>query len=161
MCSRRRPIRPSGPPGCASGGRAKQRSRAARLVGREGRERQQFLSGEPFSLRLRIEAENGIAPPQLQLELRDEAGLLLASDVLDTARVGWADGQRELRYDVDRLPLSDGRFHLRLGLADATSDRVLHWLDDALTFLVYPAGEERGVVRLEGSWAAEQNSVER
>jgi ABC-type polysaccharide/polyol phosphate transport system ATPase subunit len=134
---------------------------AAQLVGSEGRERQQFLAGEPFSLRLRIEAENGIAPPQLQLELRDEAGLLVASDVLDTGRVGWADGARELRYDVARLPLSDGRFHLRLGLADASGERVLHWLDDALTFLVYPAGEERGVVRLEGSWAAEQNSVER
>ncbi|MBA3475314.1 MAG: ATP-binding cassette domain-containing protein, partial [Actinobacteria bacterium] len=53
---------------------------AARLVGSEGEERQQFLAGEPFSLRLRIEAENGIAPPQLQLELRDEGGLLVASD---------------------------------------------------------------------------------
>ena len=62
----------------------------ARLVGAEGEERQQFLAGEPFSLRLRIEAENGIAPPQLQLELRDEAGLLVASDVLDTGSVGWA-----------------------------------------------------------------------
>ena len=77
---------------------------AARLVGREGQERQQFLAGEPFSLRLRIEAGNGIAPPQLQLEVRDEAGLLVASDVLDTARVGWSDGTRELRYDVDPLP---------------------------------------------------------
>ena len=134
---------------------------AARLVGREGRERQQFLAGEPFSLRLRIEAENGIAPPQLQLELRDDAGLLIASDVYDTGRSAWADGVRDLRYDVDRLPLSDGRFHLRLGLVDASGDRVLHWLDDALTFLVYPAGEERGVVRLEGSWAVEQNSQER
>ena len=57
--------------------------------------------------------------------------------------------------------LSDGRFHLRLGLADAGGERLLHWLDDALVFLVYPAGEERGVVRLEGSWAAEKNSVER
>ena len=65
---------------------------AARLVGAEGEERQQFLAGEPFSLRLRIEAENGIAPPQLQLELRDEAGLLVASDVLDTGSVGWASG---------------------------------------------------------------------
>ena len=134
---------------------------AARLVGREGQERQQFLAGEAFSLRLRIEAQNGIAPPQLQLELRDEAGLLVASDVYDTGRVGWADGTRELRYDVERLPLSDGRFHLRLGLLDAEGDRVLHWLDDALTFVVYPAGEERGVVRLEGSWAAEQNSGDR
>jgi ABC-type polysaccharide/polyol phosphate transport system ATPase subunit len=134
---------------------------SARLVGKEGQERLQFLAGEPFSLRLRIEAENGIAPPRLQLELRDDAGLLVASDVLDTRGVGWAEGTRELRYDVDRLPLSDGRFHLRLGLADATGERLLHWLDDALTFLVYPAGEEGGVVRLEGSWTAEPNSVER
>jgi ABC-type polysaccharide/polyol phosphate transport system ATPase subunit len=133
---------------------------SARLVGAEGEERQQFLAGEPFSLRLRIEAENGVAPPQLQLELRDEAGLLVASDVLDTDSVGWAGGTRELRYDVARLPLSDGRFHLRLGLADADGGRLLHWLDDALTFLVYPAGEERGVVRLEGRWAAEENSAQ-
>jgi ABC-type polysaccharide/polyol phosphate transport system ATPase subunit len=134
---------------------------AARLVGHEGSERQQFLAGEPFSLRLRIEAENGIAPPQLQLELRDEAGLLIASDVLDTGRLGWADGALDLRYDVASLPLSDGRFHLRLGLSAAEGERLLHWLDEALTFVVYPSGEERGVVRLEGSWRAEPNSAER
>ena len=68
---------------------------SARLVGAEGTERQQFLAGEPFSLRLRIEAENGIAPPHLQLELRDDAGLLVASDSLDTAGVGWAEGTRD------------------------------------------------------------------
>ena len=129
-----------------------------RLVGVEGSDRQQFLAGEPFSLRLRIEAENGVAPPQLQLELRDEAGLLVASDVVDTAALGWASGGRSLRYDVARLPLSDGRFHLRLGLSDASDQRVLHWLDDALGFVVYPSGEERGFVRLEGSWTLEANS---
>ena len=134
---------------------------AASLVGAEGEERQQFLAGEPFSLRLRIEAGNGVAPPQLQLELRDEAGLLVASDVLDTAEVGWAGGTRDLRYDVARLPLSDGRFHLRLGLVHPDGGRLLHWLDQALTFVVYPAGEERGVVRLEGSWTAEQNTESR
>jgi len=134
---------------------------SARLVGAGGEERQQFLAGESLSLRVRIEAVDGIAAPQLQLELRDEAGLLVASDVLDTAAVGWATGTRDLRYDIDRLPLSDGRFHLRLGLADAERGRLLHWLDDALVFLVYPAGEERGVVRLEGSWAPEENSARR
>jgi hypothetical protein len=59
---------------------------------------------------------------------------------------------------VARLPLSDGRFHLRLGLADSEGGRLLHWLDDALVFLVYPGDEQRGVVRLEGSWAAGENS---
>ena len=131
----------------------------ARVLGIEGRERQQFLGGEPLSLRLRVEAENGLAPPRLELELRDEGGLLVASDSVDTAALGWASGVRSLRYDVPSLPLSDGRFHLRLGLADATGERVLHWLDDALEFVVYPPGEERGVVRLEGSWAREENEA--
>ena len=43
----------------------------------------------------------------------------------------------------------------------SASARLLHWLDQALTFVVYPAGEERGVVRLEGSWAAEENTDSR
>ena len=133
----------------------------ARLVGSEGRDRQQFLAGEPFSLQLHVEAENGIAPPLLQLELRDEGGLLVASDAVDTAALGWAGGGRSIRYDVERLPLSAGRFHLRLGLSDSTGERVLHWLDDALTFVVYPEGEERGVVRLAGSWRAGENSESR
>ncbi len=129
-----------------------------RLLGPAGEERRQFLAGEPLSLRLRIEAENGVRAPRLQLELRDEAGLLVASDVVDTAVLGWDGGSRSLRYDIERLPLSEGRFHLRLGLAEADGERLLHWLDDALDFLVYPAGEERGVVRLEGSWASEENT---
>ncbi|MEO5791715.1 MAG: ABC transporter ATP-binding protein [Gaiellaceae bacterium] len=133
---------------------------SARLVDPGGEERQQFLAGEPFSLRLRIEAGADVAAPLLQLELRDDGGLLVASDTVDTATLGWVGGagERRLRYDIERLPLSDGRFHLRLGLSDGSGERLLHWLDDALGFLVYPAGDERGVVRLEGSWALEQNS---
>jgi ABC-type polysaccharide/polyol phosphate transport system ATPase subunit len=136
---------------------------AARLVGPEGEERRQFLAGEPFSLHLRIEAAADVPPPKLQLELRDDGGLLVAADVLDTAVLGWGTeaGERLLRYDVERLPLSDGRFHLRLGLAEANGGRLLHWLDDALEFLVYPAGEERGVVRLEGSWSLEEKTSSR
>jgi hypothetical protein len=130
---------------------------SARLVGADGEERQQFLAGEPFSLQLRIEADAGVDAPRLLLELRDDGGLLVASETVDTASLGWVGGagERLLRYDVERLPLSDGRFHVRLGLSDPSGDRLLHWLDDALAFLVYPSGDERGVVRLEGSWALE------
>ena len=136
---------------------------SALLVGSEGEERQQFLAGEAFSLRLRIDAKPGVAAPLLQLEVRDDAGMLVASDVLDTAELGWQDGggEHSLRYDVESLPLADGRFHLRLGLSDASGERPLHWLDEALTFLVYPSGGEAGVVRLEGSWALEEKSETR
>ena len=107
-----------------------------------------------------METREGTAPPVLQVEVRDDAGTLVAGESVDTASLGWnGDGRgREVRWDVPSLPLAEGRFHLRLGLSEADGGRLLHWLDDALTFLVYPAGEERGVVRLRGSWTLEQNS---
>jgi ABC-type polysaccharide/polyol phosphate transport system ATPase subunit len=135
----------------------------ARLLGEEGSVREQFLAGEPLRLRVRVEAREGLAPPVLQLELRDDAGTLVAGEAVDTAALGWdgGGGERLLRYDVASLPLSDGRFHLRLGLSEPNGGRQLHWLDDALTFLVYPGGEERGVVRLRGSWSLEEKSEAR
>ncbi len=132
----------------------------ARLLGPEGSERQQFLAGEPLSLRVRVETRDGIAPPLLQVELRDDAGLLVAGESVDTAALGWngGSGARELRWEVPALPLAEGRFHLRLGLTEADGGTLLHWLDDALTFLVYPGGEERGVVRVRGRWTLGENT---
>jgi ABC-type polysaccharide/polyol phosphate transport system ATPase subunit len=130
---------------------------SAVLIGAEGDKRVQFLSGEPFALRLSLAAPGGIAPPRVQLELRDDAGTLIAADAVDLGALGWthAAGVDTIRLDIESLPLAEGRFHLRLGLTDETGERLYHWLDDALVFIVYPGDGERGVVRFEGSWRLE------
>ena len=132
---------------------------SAALVGQEGAERLQFLSGEPFALRVAVATSDGVPPPRLQLELRDDAGTLVASEAVDLRQLGWAigDGERAVRFEIGSLPLADGRFHLRLGLTSESGERLYHWVDDALVFVVYPGGEERGVVRFEGSWTLEEN----
>jgi ABC-type polysaccharide/polyol phosphate transport system ATPase subunit len=128
------------------------------LVGPDGEERTQFLTGESLTLRLRLATERPLLPPRLSLELRDSSGLLVAGSGRSTAELGWDRETTALlvRFEVEQLPLADGRFHLRLGLTDETGERLYHWLDDALNFVVYPAGDERGVVRLEGRWAGEE-----
>jgi ABC-type polysaccharide/polyol phosphate transport system ATPase subunit len=128
------------------------------LLSAVGEERRQFLAGEPMSIRVRIAADRPLPPPRLTYELRSDAGLLLAAGVQDAADLGWDEvaGERTLRFDVDRLPLADGRFQLRFGLTDATGQHLYHWLDDAYRFLVYPDGRERGLLRLEGSWRTEE-----
>jgi ABC-type polysaccharide/polyol phosphate transport system ATPase subunit len=128
------------------------------LLGPDGEARTQFLAGESLTLRLRVVAERPLAPPRLSFELRDASGLLVAGVGQSLADLGWDEGTTELtvRFEVDQLPLADGRFHLRLGLGDETGERLYHWLDDALEFVVYPSGEESGVVRLEGRWAGEE-----
>ena len=133
---------------------------SAELVGGEGSERLQFLSGEPFELHVGV-AANGIPPPRLQLELRDDAGLLVAGHAVDLRSLGWAsgNGERRVRFHMGSLPLADGRFHLRLGLTDEAGEHVYHWLDDALVFVVYPGDDIQGVVRFEGTWMLEQNSA--
>lgn len=136
---------------------------SAELLGQEGSERLQFLSGEPFTLRVGVAAPDGVPPPRLQLELRDDAGTLIAGEAVDLRELGWnaAPGERAIRFELGSLPLAEGRFHLRLGLSDAAGERLYHWLDDALVFVVYPGKEERGVVRFAGSWAIEEKTTSR
>ncbi len=134
---------------------------AARLLGADGEERIQFLPGEPLAVEVRVAAGRPVPAPRISFELRDDAGLLLAVGAKDTAELGWDElpGERLLRFDVERLPLADGRFHLRFEVADAGGRHLYHWLDDALRFVVYPGDSERGVVRLEGRWSMEEVSA--
>jgi lipopolysaccharide transport system ATP-binding protein len=129
-----------------------------RLLGPEDEERRQFLPGEPLSARLRVVSNEDVPPPVLSWELRDEAGLVLAAGSQDTAELGWRSGASEqaFRFDVESLPLADGRFRLRFELASPDGARLYHWLDDAARFVVYPAGDGAGIVRLEGRWSVDE-----
>jgi ABC-type polysaccharide/polyol phosphate transport system ATPase subunit len=128
----------------------------ARVCGRGGEERDQFLSGEALSLQLELVAGRAVPPPRVSFELRDDAGRVLASGGVETAELGWPDGPGELplRFDVDALPLADGRFHFALALDGGESGQLYHRLARVAPFVVYPAGGERGAVLLDGRWSA-------
>jgi hypothetical protein len=130
----------------------------ARLLDADGRERRQYAAGEPLAVELRVETATAVAPPRLRFELRDDAGLLIASGAQDTAQLGWngALGLRVLRFDVERPPLGDGRFHLRFGLVDESGAHTYHWVDDALEFVVYSGDGGPGIVRLDGRWSLQE-----
>ncbi|HEX5450025.1 MAG TPA: ABC transporter ATP-binding protein [Gaiellaceae bacterium] len=130
----------------------------AELLDAAGEARMQFAAGEPVTVRLVVSADSGIAAPRVSLELRDDGGVVLGGASRDTAELGWngAGGTRELRFELDRLPLADGRFHLRLALMDAKQGRLLHSRDDALRFFVFPAGGESGAVLLDGRWSMQE-----
>ena len=99
-----------------------------------------------------------IEAPTLHLELRDTTGLLVAEDAVPTSAIGWPAGPGELTatLEIERPALAFGRFRIRLGLV-GSDGRTLHQYDDALGFLVYPDGEERGLVHLGGTWRAGAN----
>jgi ABC-type polysaccharide/polyol phosphate transport system ATPase subunit len=130
----------------------------------DGNERRQYLSGEPFVVRLRLDANAPLPPPRVSLELREANGFLIGAVVQDTAELGWetAAGERWLRFELERLPLADGRFHLSVALSDQEGTRLYHRHERAAELFVYPGEEIRGAVRLEGQWslAAAPSEVE-
>jgi ABC-type polysaccharide/polyol phosphate transport system ATPase subunit len=125
-----------------------------RLVAADGEERTQVLAGEPFTIALDVKADIELPAPRLSWELRDDSAILLAAGAVSTGELGWDDSTRSLplRFDAERPPFADGRLHLRVDLTDERSEVQYHSLDDALVFVVYPADEARGLVRLEGRW---------
>jgi lipopolysaccharide transport system ATP-binding protein len=127
------------------------------LQGADGEDRMQFVAGEQLTVRLRVVAETPIAPPQLQFELREWGGALIAGGTQGTGELGW-DGRREqvFRFQVDELPLAEGRFKLRFGLVSSDGTHLYHWLDDALRLYVIPREREGGLVRLVGRWTREE-----
>ena len=69
----------------------------ARLLGPEGEPRQQLLAGEPATVELRIAVREALPPPRISLEVRDEAGLLLAAEAQGHARARLARAARRAR----------------------------------------------------------------
>jgi ABC-type polysaccharide/polyol phosphate transport system ATPase subunit len=130
----------------------------ARLLDANGGGREQFLAGEPLRLDVDLRAIAVVEPPRLHLELRDTTGLLVAEDSVSTSTLGWpvGPGTMTATLDIERPSLAFGRFRIRLGLV-GSDGRTLHQYDDALGFLVYPDGEERGLVYLGGTWRAGAN----
>jgi ABC-type polysaccharide/polyol phosphate transport system ATPase subunit len=133
---------------------------SARLLDDEGeaREPAQFASGERAILELVVTSDTGVAAPTVSLELRDHGGLVLGGTTQATEGIGWGAGQGErmLRFEIERLPLADGHFHLRCSLIEGDGGRLLHSLDDAVHFFVFPSGVETGAVLLEGRWSMQE-----
>ncbi len=127
----------------------------ARMLGPDGEERLQFLAGEPATLELRIALSDEIPPPRISIDVRDQAGLLFAATSVDATEVAWRAGLGEqvLAFELDRLPLADGRFQIRAEIASTDGRHLYHWLDDAARFAVYPGEPVRGPVLLDGRWS--------
>jgi lipopolysaccharide transport system ATP-binding protein len=130
----------------------------AQLLDADGDERLQVAAGERLVVRLVVASDRDVPPPSVSLELRDDDGVVLGAVTQSTAVLGWDGraGERELRFELDAMPLAEGRFHLRSALAEADGGRLLHSLDDAVRFFVVPTGAETGAVLLSGKWSMQE-----
>jgi ABC-2 type transport system ATP-binding protein len=129
-----------------------------RLEDAAGAVREDFMPGDHVALRLRVESQAAVEPPRLAIELRDVSGGLLSRAERDLGELGWdREGKdAEVRFDIRRLPLVEGRFQFGLSLTNGARDRRYHSMEKAAEFSVIPQGEAHGFVLFEGDWSLEQ-----
>jgi ABC-2 type transport system ATP-binding protein len=124
------------------------------LVGADGDPRDVFSAGDALALRIGVEAREDIPPPVLTVELRDAAGALLAQSGRSLGELGWdGAGHAEVRFEVERLPLVEGRFQFNLTLADSAHSHRYHSMEKAAEFSVLRHGESGGFFLLDGEWS--------
>ena len=158
-CSPTTSIRPSATAGLREWGTGEAEITGARLLDANGGEREQFLAGEPLRLEVDLRAHHGgRAAPAPPRGARHDRACSSPRTPSRPRRSAGRPGRERLTatLDVERPSLAFGRFRVRLGLVGADG-RTLHQFDDALGFLVYPDGEERGLVHLGGTWQAGAN----
>jgi hypothetical protein len=125
-----------------------------RLEDDAGEARTQYLAGEPLVALLRVHVDPGCPPPQVGIEIHGHTGGLIAGASQPLADLGWAGGEAWVRWEVDALPLADGRFDVAVSLGDAAGHHVYHRRLAAASFVVYAEEESQGgLVRLDGRWS--------
>jgi ABC-2 type transport system ATP-binding protein len=129
-----------------------------RLEDAAGEVREDFMPGDHVVLRLRVQNREAIDPPRLAIELRDVSGGLLSRAERDLGELGWhREGEdADVRFDIQRLPLVEGRFQFNVSLTDGARTRRYHSVEKAAEFSVIPQGEAHGFVLFEGDWSLEQ-----
>ncbi len=134
---------------------------SVQLVDADGQPLQQLLAGEPLTLEVLAHGSVG-ALSRLRLDVRDDAGLLVAEEEVDAAALAAPTdgGDLRLTLHVPQPPLEFGRFHVSLEIVSG-DDRTLHVLPEACSFVVYPEGKGRGLVRLGGTWTVAANEERR
>jgi ABC-type polysaccharide/polyol phosphate transport system ATPase subunit len=133
-----------------------------RLEGTSGEERREFSSDEPLVFRLWIASEQQVPHPRLSVELRDEGGGLLGAHEQAAAELGWEGepGERQVRFEIEQLPVLDGRFQLGVSILDASGGQQYHRIERAAEFVVTPRDGARGWFRFQGRFVPEAAEVE-
>jgi ABC-type polysaccharide/polyol phosphate transport system ATPase subunit len=131
-----------------------------RLEDAGGAVREDFMPGDQVTLRLKVENREAIDSPRLAIELRDVTGALLSRAERDLGELGWDRNGKEadVRFDIQRLPLVEGRFQFNVSLTDGARTRRYHSVEKAAEFSVAPQGEAQGFVLFEGEWSLEQDA---
>ncbi len=124
------------------------------LVGADG-DSDRFPSGGPLEIRIDFSAPAPVPAPVFGFEIRSVDGTLCygTNTHRSTHPIESVEGEGEITFAIDRLPLHEGRFLLTVAVHSEDESEVYHWIDRRTEFSVFARSLGVGIVAMEGVWS--------
>lgn len=133
----------------------------ARLEGPDG-DALSFVSGDPVAVVFDIEAHEPVPQPCFGVSFWTVEGQMLwgTNTNLDEFPTEVLVGRRTIRFEIDELPLHEGRFTFQVAAVSGDYSEVYHWIDRCDEFDVFKDAGGIGVVRVRGRWSVHAASMD-
>ena len=136
-------------------GTGKIRILRVRLLDGEGRERQQFRTGEPLAVEIQYRAEGRVERPVFGLAVHRSDGVHITGPNTQFAGldVPAVEGEGTVTYTIPALPLLEGLYHISVSAHNWEDTEMYDYHDRLYSLRVLPGeGERYGVVTFLGEW---------
>ncbi|MGC9083189.1 MAG: ABC transporter ATP-binding protein [Anaerolineae bacterium] len=127
-----------------------------RLLDGEGRERQQFRTGEPLVVEMRYRAEERVERPVFGLAVHRSDGIHITGPNTQFAGldIPAVEGEGIVTYTIPALPLLEGLYYVSVSAHNWEDTEMFDYHDRLYAFRVLPgAGERYGIVTFLGEWS--------
>ncbi|RLC86388.1 MAG: ABC transporter ATP-binding protein [Chloroflexi bacterium] len=128
---------------------------SVRLLGGDGREKQQFKAGEPLTVEMRYRAEKRVERPVFGLAIHRSDGTHITGPNTQFAgyEIPQIKGEGVVQYTVHSLPLLEGSYSVSVAAHNWEDTKTFDYHDRLYPFRVLPSeGEQYGIVTLNGEW---------
>jgi len=126
------------------------------FLGSDGRERNVFHVGESWAVRLRYQAPERVDEPVFGIAVHRMDGVHVCgpNTAFSGLRIPFIEGEGEIVYRVDALPLMEGSYMLSVGLHNQADTAMYDYHDRLHAFRVRQVGtgERYGLVTMKGTW---------
>lgn len=130
---------------------------SAELLDADGCPATVCVTGQPYTIRLHLNAAAPVDNPDLTVEITDLNGVLVTavSSVARGFRIPSINGPTVVDFSIDSLPLLDGTYELSVMMLDESRQRELDIRRKCLRFDVnHGASRDQGLMTITGSWSA-------
>jgi len=126
-----------------------------RLLDGEGRERQQFRTGEPLVVEMHYRAEERVKRPVFGLAIHRSDGVHITGPNTQFAGldIPVVEGEGIVTYTIPALPLLEGLYYISVSAHNWEDTEMFDYHDRMYGFWVLPGARERyGIMTMLGNW---------